>query len=281
MTTETRPPVQPIRPAATIIITRDRTVRDRTASAGSDPTRIHAAASGDAAGGIEVFMLRRTSRAAFAAGMYVFPGGRVEGDDHLHAYDPFRTGPTDAQQPQLFAIGHEWRGFWIAAIRETFEEAGLLLAYDGSGNPLEWQDDEHAARFERYRHALHEGRLDLLELCRRERLRLACDRVHFFNRFVTPFGRPRRFDTRFFIAEAPPGQAGLHDDKETTDSLWITPSDALARAQAGEFSLMRVTEIQLEALAEFTDVASLHAWVLGPREFRVVRPTVPREPESR
>lgn len=256
MTRQHEAPVQPIRPAATIIIVRD------------------------GEHGIEVFMLRRTSRAAFAAGMYVFPGGRVEGDDHLHAYDPYRSGPADVQQPQLFAIGHEWRGFWIAAIRETFEEAGLLLARDRDGQPLRWHDAEHEARFETYRHDLHEGRIDLLEICRREQLRLACDRVHFYNRFVTPYGRPRRFDTRFFIAEAPPGQAGLHDDKETTDSVWLTPAAALERAAGGEFGLMRVTEQQLRSLQSFETVTALHTWVVGEREFRVVRPVVPREPES-
>ena len=110
-------PVQPIRPAATIILARD-----------------------SAPQGLELFMLRRTMGSAFAGGMYVFPGGRVEGDDHLHAYDPFRTGPSEAQQPQLDAIGHEWRGFWIAAIRETFEEAGVLLAYNDLGQLVTFFD---------------------------------------------------------------------------------------------------------------------------------------------
>lgn len=247
--------VQPIRPAATIVIARDA----------------------PGGGTIEIFMLRRTQRASFAAGMYVFPGGRVEGDDHLHAYDPWRRGPTPEQQPQLFAVGHEWRGFWIAAIRETFEESGLLLAYDGDGELLAWRDEAHRERFDAYRRRIHAGELELLDVCRSEGLRLACDHIHFFNRWVTPVGRPRRFDTRFFIAEAPPGQTGLHDDAETTDSVWISPRDALARHGEGTFGLMRVTEKQLEALARFDSVARLHAWVTGQRRFEVVRPILPAE----
>lgn len=250
-------PVQPIRPAATVIIARD-----------GDADR-------DGVVEMEIFMLRRTAGAAFAGGMYVFPGGRVEGDDHLHAWDRWRTGPTEAQAAQLDAVGYEWRGYWIAAIRETFEESGLLLAYDANGDLLAWRDDAHEARFETFRHQVHEGTLDLMALCEQESLTLACDRVHFFNRWITPLGRPRRFDTRFFVAEAPPGQTGLHDDKETVDSLWITPRQALERHAAGEFGLMRVTERQLATLQDMGSVAALHAWALHRQQFPIHRPELP------
>jgi len=250
-------PVQPIRPAATVIIARD-----------GDADR-------DGIVEMEIFMLRRTAGAAFAGGMYVFPGGRVESDDHLHAWDRRRTGPAEAQAAQLHAIGNQWRGFWIAAIRETFEESGLLLAYDAPGHLLSWADADHEARFEAYRHQVHDGTLDLLELCEREDLTLACDHVHFFNRWITPVGRPRRFDTRFFIAEAPPGQTGLHDDKETVDSLWITPRRALELYARGEFGLMRVTERQLLTLQDLGSVAALHDWALERQQFPTFRPELP------
>ena len=194
--------IQPIRPAATVIIVRD------------------------APSSFEIFMLRRTSGAAFAGGMYVFPGGRVDGDDHLHKYDPWRVGPSDDQAAQQAALGAEWRGYWVAGIRETFEEAGLLLAYTEDGALVDYADADSHARFESYRGPLHAGDLSLREICQRENVRLAVDRIHFHNRVVTPLGRPRRFDTRFFIAEAPPGQTGQHDDKETDDSVWISPQAA-------------------------------------------------------
>jgi 8-oxo-dGTP pyrophosphatase MutT (NUDIX family) len=249
-------PVQPIRPAATVIIVRDV----------GDP--------------FEIFMLRRTSSAAFAGGMYVFPGGRVDGEDHLHAYDAIRRGPTEDQQAQQHALGTEWRGYWIAGIRETFEEAGLLLAYSHHGEQAEllaYPDDASRARFDDYRHEVHDKAATLHEICQRENLQLAVDRIHYFNRWVTPLGRPRRFDTRFFIAEAPMGQTGQHDDKETDDSVWISPSEALHRNTADEFGLMAVTRLQLQALAEFSSMADLHQDISTQTRFPIHRPAVPRD----
>jgi 8-oxo-dGTP pyrophosphatase MutT (NUDIX family) len=242
--------VQPIRPAATVIIARE---------AGADT---------------EIFMLRRTSRASFAGGMFVFPGGRVDGDDHLHKYDAVRQGPSESQGPQRLALGDEWRGYWVAGIRESFEEAGLLLAYTENGALLDY-DDSNRKRIDAYRQPLHAGELSLLDICERENVRLAVDHIHFVNRFVTPLGRPRRFDTRFFLAEAPPGQTGAHDEKETVDSIWISPAEALERNDAGSFDLMRVTRIQLETLAEHPTHAALIDWARSNQSFPIFRPSVP------
>ncbi len=244
-------PVQPIRPAATVILVRP------------------------AEEGYQVFMLRRTQGAAFAGGMFVFPGGRVDGDDHLHVYDRWRAGPSEGQLEQLRALGAEWRGFWIAGIRESFEEAGLLLAYDDTGELLRYDDDRVRERFEGYRRPLHSGEISLADICEREGLRLAVDRMHFYNRFVTPAGRPRRFDTRFFVAEAPPGQAGRHDSRETVDSVWISPAAALEQNDRGEFELMRVTRVQLEELAGLDGVPALLEAVTSRSTFPVFRPRVP------
>lgn len=244
--------VQPIRPAATVILVRE------------------------AARSFEIFMLRRTSRASFAGGMYVFPGGRVDGDDHLHKYDSLRVGPSEMQGAQRSALGTEWRGFWVGGIRECFEEAGLLLAYTQDGELLSYPDEETRRRFEAYRSPLHSGQMSLWEICEQENLRLAVDQVHFYNRFVTPTGRPRRFDTRFFIAQAPPGQTGQHDDTETVDSIWVSPVAALERNAAREFDLMNVTRIQLEVLAEFESKQALIEMAANNEHFPVHRPVVPR-----
>jgi 8-oxo-dGTP pyrophosphatase MutT (NUDIX family) len=243
--------VQPIRPAATVIIVRD------------------------AEEDFEIFMLKRTSRAAFAGGMFVFPGGRVDSDDHLHKYDARRVGPSEEQAAQQQALGAEWRGFWIAGIRESFEEAGLLLAYTRGGELLAYDDDATHARFDAYRAPLHAGELTLRSICERENLKLAVDHIHFYNRFVTPLGRPRRFDTRFFIAEAPPGQTGRHDEKETVDSIWISPREALRRNDAKEFDLMNVTRSQLERLAESRSKSEALAAAAANTEFPTFRPQLP------
>lgn len=242
--------VQPIRPAATIIV-----VREARAS-------------------FEVFMLKRTSRASFASGMFVFPGGRVDGDDHLHKYDSFRFGPTEEQAAQVAALGDEWRGYWIAAIRETFEEAGLLLAYKDN-NIVSFADDDVHDRFDALRKPLHSGTVSLLDICQQENLKLAVDQVHFYNRFVTPTGRPRRFDTRFFIAAAPESQRGKHDTSETVDSIWITPAEALERNRAKEFDLMNVTRMQLEWLADFRNKQDVLQMATTQQEFVVRRPILP------
>jgi len=242
--------VQPIRPAATVIIVREAAVS------------------------FEIFMLRRTSKASFASGMYVFPGGRVDGDDHLHKYDAHRTGPSEAQRAQQSALGMEWRGYWVAGIRECFEEAGLLLAYTGEGDLLSF-NQANRDRFEKYRQPLHAGDTNMIEICEQEGLSLAVDRIHFVNRFVTPLGRPRRFDTRFFLAEAPPGQTGGHDDKETVHSIWISPQEALARNAAKDFDLMNVTRIQLEMLARRESKAAVVNWAETKDAFPVHRPVLP------
>ncbi|MCP5179082.1 MAG: NUDIX domain-containing protein [Pseudomonadales bacterium] len=244
-------PVQPVRPAATVIIVRE------------------------APAGFEIFMLKRAGASAFAGGMYVFPGGRVDADDHLHAYDAWRQGPSQGQAPQQRALGDEWRGFWVAAIRETFEEAGLLLAYNEAGELVSYADAALHARLDALRKPLNDGEVSLLDICARERLRLAVDHVHYYNRFVTPIGRPRRFDTRFFIAETPPGQVGRHDEHETVHSVWISPQEALARNAAGEFDLMNVTRRQLQDLAARPDYAQAVAMARDNRYFPVHRPVLP------
>ena len=243
-------PVQPIRPAATVILLRE------------------------VAKGFEIFMLKRSGRSAFAGGMFVFPGGRVDGDDHLHRYDAVRQGPSDQQAAQAKALGTEWRGYWVAGIRESFEEAGLLLAYR-NGSLLSYADAAEHRHFDAYRKPLHGKQLRLFDLCEKENLRLAVDRIHFHSRFVTPLGRPRRFDTRFFIAEAPPGQVGRHDERETVDSTWISPAEALVRDEAKALSLMQVTRHQLRQLTQFPSAQAALAAAAANRRFRVHRP-VPR-----
>ena len=242
--------VQPIRPAATVILLRE------------------------AARGFEVFMLKRTSQASFAGGMFVFPGGRVDGDDHLHKYDAVRTGPDERQAAQANALGAEWRGYWIAGIRESFEEAGLLLAYR-NGALLSYANAAERRRFDAYRQPLHGRKLRLFDICQRERLSLAVDRIHFHSRFVTPLGRPRRFDTRFFIAVAPEGQVGRHDDHETVDSVWVAADEALSRHREGTFGLMNVTRFQLEGLAGHRSAQAAIDSAADNRRFPVHRPVLP------
>ena len=138
----------PIRPASSVVLARDT---DSGISAGISA-------------GIELFMLERTSAAVFAGGMHVFPGGRVDDADHDPEYQQFAVGPDLAQRAQAAAVGENALGFWIAAIRECFEEAGFLLAYDAEGRMLELADEVTVARFVAHRAALNDGTLTMLQM---------------------------------------------------------------------------------------------------------------------
>ena len=242
---------QPIRPASSIVLGRD------------------------GAAGLELFMLERTSAAVFAGGMHVFPGGRVDDSDHAPEYAGLCVGPSPAQAAQFAAIGEDALGYWVAAIRECFEEAGFLLAYAQDGRLVDLGGPAEQSRFGAYRVALHDGTLSLSELCRREGLRLAIDHMHFFHAWITPPGRPRRFDTRFFLAEVPAAQEGVHDDMETVSSHWISPQAAIARNDAGSFGLMGPTRKQLETFARVGSAAALVDLARHATEYPVYRPAVP------
>ena len=182
----------------------------------------------DGAAGVEVFMLRRTLAAVFGSGMYVFPGGKVEthdGDDLERAHR-------------------------LAAVRECFEEAGMLLAHDPSGNTV---TDGHPALAART--AVYDGTVDLMDLCAEHSLVPAVEQLAWVAHWITPKGEgARRFDTRFYLAPAPAGQHSVHDDNETIASMWVSPQDALDRARAGELTMMPPTVANLEFLAGFGSV---------------------------
>ncbi len=216
------PATVPIRTAATVMLVRD-------------------AVDGDP--GVEVFMLRRTGNASFAAGMYVFPGGKVDDADHARELEPFCRGLDDAAASKQLGIESGGLAYWVASIRECFEEAGILLAERLDRSALEVGDDD--------RHAVHDGSLSMVELCRRDELILDLSTTQYVDHWITPVGERRRFDTRFFVTEAPAGQEGLHDDKETVESIWVRPQRALELFDAGESMMMPPTVKNLRWLDLF------------------------------
>jgi len=207
-------------------------------------------------GGFECFMVRRPARSDFAADVFVFPGGRVEDADRASMGAP--GGPAAATV--LRGLVQPWSlylEFRIAAIREAFEEAGVLLASDQSGEMVRFDTPDRRDRFARYRRTVHDGTHTIFFVVQREHLRLAVDRLHLLSRWITPATMPRRFDTYFFVAEMPEGQAPLHDSVETVDSTWVSPRTALDRFQAGDFPLVFATEKHLDRLAQFDSVAAV------------------------
>ncbi|MBX5457177.1 MAG: NUDIX hydrolase [Thermogemmatispora sp.] len=209
--------------------------------------------NGHAGTGMEVFMVRRVVQSEFMPDVYVFPGGSIKADDRaveesaqLCAPVPVREAVADPEGRTALGTGAR-----VAAIRELFEEAGVLLAYRNGSLLALTENEAERARFADYRRAFHERRGSLVELAQREGLQLATDRLHYFAHWLTPEGMPRRFDTHFFLALAPAEQQAVYDHLETSDGLWIRPAEALARYQEGSFPLVFATLRQLEELAAF------------------------------
>ncbi len=216
--------VVPIRDAATVILLRDGTA------------------------GIEVFMLRRSTALVFSPGAYVFPGGAVDPSDGEATAAGVCAGRDDTAASTVLGVPDGGLSFWVAAVRECFEEAGVLLAL----GPLDGE------RLRRHRIELNLGHRTLAEICAAERVRLDLGSLHYFAHWLTPLPSPRRYNTRFFVARMPADQRPLHDDGEAVDGMWVRPADALSR-WTGEYELIRPTRECLRAFTRFTSAADVLA----------------------
>ena len=223
-------PVTP-RDAATVMLLRP-------ASAG------HGAAGGAAGTGLQVYMLRRRSSMAFAAGAYVFPGGSVDAsdDDAGIAW----AGPDAAEWGRLLdAAPGLARTLVCAAVRETFEESGVLLAGPDAGTALAATEDED---WEEDRRQLLAGSLSLAQLLHRRGLVLRSDLLRPWARWITPVTEERRYDTRFFAAALPAGQIARDVSGEADETAWLEPRAALEAAGRREIALFPPTAVTLGEL---------------------------------
>jgi 8-oxo-dGTP pyrophosphatase MutT (NUDIX family) len=208
----------PTRPAATVLLVRD----------------------GES--GLEVFMVVRHHKIDFASGALVFPGGKVDAEDYVIAADPAHRGASGDLDGAAGALR-------VAALRETFEECGVLLARPrGSGALLDGARGVEIG-------AKARGR-SFGEMLAAENLELALDTLTPFAHWITPPIMPKRFDTHFYIVAAPQDQIAVHDGSESVDSLWINPARALAEAEAGKYTLVFATKLNLRMLAESPDAAA-------------------------
>ena len=198
------------------------------------------------------FLVRRNDSIAFLGGAHVFPGGRVDPADHTDDVDATAENiraavARMADVPAEVAIAHH-----VAAIRELFEEAGVLLA-----RPLTARSVDRLAADRR---DLLSGQTTFADIIDREHLQLSLDELAYFAHWVTPEIEIRRFDTRFFIARAPEGQTPIHDAGETTHSEWIEPAAAIERCRSGLISLPPPTWTTLEMLARFESIDAIFDW---------------------
>ncbi|HXW43638.1 MAG TPA: NUDIX hydrolase [Streptosporangiaceae bacterium] len=227
-------------------------------------------AAGDGAGknsGLEVYMLRRKPSMAFAPGAMVFPGGSVDprDADEQVAW----AGPDAAQWGEVFDAPPELaRALVCAAVRETFEESGVLLAGESQDSVVA---DTTSDEWEADRQALLDHSVSLAELLGRRGLVLRADLLRPWSRWITPVIEPRRFDTRFFAAALPAGQRTRDVGGEASAVAWIAPQDALAAGRRRELALMPPTMVTLTELAACAD---LDTALTGPRHVAPIIPEV-------
>lgn len=211
-----------LKPAATVLLVRD-CVKSRDT--------------------IEVFMVVRHHQIDFASGALVFPGGKVDNNDMISELVEFLPESERGDDPL--------RAFKIASIRESFEEANLLLARNRDTGALVTHDRLEALA-KKYRMPLQNGEVPILKMLQTENLELATDLLGHFAHWITPTHMPKRFDTHFFIAEAPPHQLGAHDGEESVDSVWVGPNEILTEADKGNYTVIFPTRMNIEALGKFT-----------------------------
>jgi 8-oxo-dGTP pyrophosphatase MutT (NUDIX family) len=221
-------------PAATVLLLRDRPA-------------------------FEVLMIARAEKSTFAGGALVFPGGRVDPSDHDPRWREQALGLSG--EPRVAAAQ-------VAAIREAYEEVGVLLARDRAGN---FASASHAISLSDWRATVEKNDALFLDLMRREELVIACDALQLFAHWIAPPGLHKRFDTLFFAAAFPTGQQVLEDGNEATEALWIAPNDAVAASRRGERKIIFPTARNLELLGVSKSVAEAMAFAKA----RPIRPVMP------
>lgn len=227
-----REPVAEAKPAASVILIRD------------------------AAPGVEVFMVKRHSRADFASA-HVFPGGLLDESDSDPAIAEYCYPLDDRTASEALGLESGGLAYWVGAVRECLEESGYVLAYGQAGAFPDLTGMQIAKRFAAHRLALHRGEVSLEALCRREGITLAVDRLHYCRFFVTPEVAKRRYSTRFFVAEVPDKQQGMHDGHETVDSLWVRPEEALSRYKEQCMVLAPPTVLLLREISQGKSVSDI------------------------
>ncbi|MGE0769070.1 MAG: NUDIX hydrolase [Hyphomicrobiaceae bacterium] len=211
----------PARPSATIMLVRD----------GAD--------------GIEIFMVVRDRPMDGAMGAVVFPGGKIDEEDrHPESWSHLVAPQSHPELP-----------YWLAAMRETFEEAGVVIARPKGATAGDLGAARAREMVATYRDRLLDRKITFAEIIRTEGLVPALDHMVHFAHWQTPFGLPKRFDTHFFLVSSPEGQEPIHDGREMVDCFWIPPGRIVEEANSGQRTLVPATRLNLELLAESRTVA--------------------------
>lgn len=201
---------------------------------------------------LEVLCLRRRAGSSFVGGMTVFPGGGIDDHDDDLAYDARVHGRSRAEMVRRLDAA-DALAYWVAVARETLEEVGVLLACDALGRPCE------PAVAVRHRHDVDHGHRTLLDVLDEEALLIDARAMYDVGRWITPVGPPRRYDTRFFVAQMPSRQEAVVDAIEAVHCEWRRPADALTEWRAGGLVMLPPTVAWLRVLERYTSSADLLA----------------------
>ncbi len=206
----------------------------------------------DQGGYFEVFMNRRPDNMTTYAGVFVFPGGRVEAEDWSERMLNLVHGISPSKAQEILGCNSQpdlCMGYWVAAVRELFEESGIHFFVSREGEPTDRLQQELSGRLTKQREALQQGQIDFPSLLESEKLSCDVSRLIYFFHRVTPEHYAVRFDTRFYLAALPRHQSALEISEEVAESLWIRPNEALERARSGHYRVMPPTLAVLKALA--------------------------------
>src|SRR6202167_874994 len=214
----------------------------------------------DGVNGYEILMLRRNLNSDFVGGAYVFPGGRVDETDAGTRAERLSFGLGDDEASRRLGLDAGGLAYYVACLRELFEEAGLLVVCTRDGAPIHLSDDATIQRLAVSRRDVNAGTLDFLEMLEQEGFVLDLRGLEYFAHWVTPVGPPRRFDTRFFVVKAPVDQVATHDAGETVADQWIRPLDALDAHARGELEMILPTIRNLEAIAHLSTAQEVVAY---------------------
>ena len=202
--------------------------------------------------GFEILLTRRPPEMRFLGGFYVFPGGTVHADDYSPKVLARCQGLSGEEARRILGDGHEPEaalGHWVAVFRELFEEVGVLLCTNGSGDNIDLNGKATKERIELRRQAIVKKQLDFGSFLDAENFYCYLPRVVYFDHWVTPEIYAMRFDTRFYLALLPADQISLRRSEEVTDSVWVTPDEALTRTFDRDFPLIPPTTTVLGNLA--------------------------------
>ena len=223
----------PIKPAATVILMREAEES-----------------------GFEIFIVKRSSRSSFGS-LYVFPGGKLDPEDTERDLYACCEGMNDEEASARLGIENDGLSFWIACIRECFEETGVLLT-----NPSDSLIQEYE-KLSSLRKQLNNKEISFKDICISESLRLRTNNIVPCAHWITPAIEPKRFDTRFFLAKVNAKQLASHDGFELTESFWIKPKDALIRLKEGKMNMILPTISNIEQLAEFSSAFEAFSYFEG------------------